>query len=91
MANEAQNLGLQQVPETDVRSGGQIASSIASSAASGASAGSVLAPWGTVVGAVVGGGIAAIGQLKGKKREENDSMITLKEWVIHTEESLKSK
>jgi hypothetical protein len=70
MANEAQNLGLQQVPETDVRSGGQIASSIASSASSGAAAGSVLAPWGTVVGAVVGGGIAAIGQLKGKKREE---------------------
>jgi hypothetical protein len=70
MATEAENLGLQQVPVTEVRSGGQIAGSVAASAASGAQAGSVLAPWGTVVGAVVGGGIAVAGQIMGKKAEK---------------------
>lgn len=89
MATEAQNLGLQEVPETEVRSGGQMAGSIAAGAASGAAAGSVVAPWGTIIGAVVGGGIAAVGQFTGraKERKQLEKDRTFNEYVDRMKET----
>lgn len=74
MNNEGNVYGVQKVPETSVRSDGDIAAGAGQGAATGAAAGAMFGPWGAVIGGVVGAGVGLVGGLvgRGKEREQKE-------------------
>lgn len=70
--------GIQKSPETEIRSGLDIASATASGAAQGANLLRAAGPYGMAAGAIIGGGISLIKQ-KSLKREEQRQNFTDKQ------------
>jgi hypothetical protein len=68
--NDSNIYGIQRVPETDVRSGRDVALGTAGGAAVGAQAGAFLGPAGAIVGGLAGGAVGLFGGLAGQKKEK---------------------
>lgn len=70
MRDQGNIYGIQKVPETEVRSSGDIAMGAGQGAAMGAQAGMMFGPIGAAAGGVIGAGVGLAGGIIGKRQEE---------------------